>query len=494
MMTLMEDKKALSSVLVTVLLIALTVMASITFAVWVGTVIYSSSTKAELLRIVNHTWTSSPIPDTEVVRAAQVFPYEDFREEFISEIKAAGVNMIFYEVFGWGGVYFNTTYAPVLDDLLNHTIEVAHANGIKVYAWMTILSLDWVLQEHPEWAVIAYDYNTGEYMVGQGYYRASPFVPEFIDYLKNLYRDLARYDIDGIMFQDDLVLGFNEDFSTYANASYYADFGRSLDPLDMYDLSKWGIQTEAGWEWIRWKSVKLMTLANQVMNAVHQVNPKVKFVLDAYAGTTYMPVDSVTWFGQNITLAVEYNFDYVAIMSYQHGLAKIYNMTMDEACLLMKNMTEAAVRMTGNASKVIMKIQAHDFDTSEVLSEEEIRNTLEAILSTGYLDVGIGYFAHRPDLPLKTIGESWQIYSSTSDGIKLDIINAGSSSVVLDCVTVNGVIFTNVTFTPSTLQPGSSGEVYIRWPYKSGTRYRITIITKTGTQISYTAIAPSSHG
>lgn len=152
-----------------------------------------------------------------------------------------------------------------------------------------------------------------------------------------------------------------------------------------------------------------MVLANEVMNAVHQVNPKVKFVLDAYAGTTYAPEDYVTWFGQNITLAVEYNFDYVAIMSYQHGLAKVYNMTMDEACLFMKNMTEAAVSMTGDASKVIMKIQAYDFDTLEVLSEEEIRNTLEAILSTGYLDVGIGYFAHRPDLPFETIREAWSV-------------------------------------------------------------------------------------
>jgi len=487
--TLVKDKKALSSVVATILLIVLTVTAFIAFATWVGTILYSF-TKAERLRVIDHTWISSSVPDIEVIRAAQVFPYDDFKEEFISEMKAAGVNTILYEVFNWGGVYFNTTYAPVLDDILNHTIEVAHANGIKVYAWMTILSLDWVLEDHPEWAVIAYDYDTGEYIVGPGYYRVSPFVPEFIDYLKNLYSDLARYNIDGIMFQDDLVLGFNEDFSTYANASYYADFGRYLNPLDMYDLDNWGIQTETGWEWIRWKSVKLMVLANEVMNAVHQVNPNVKFVLDAYAGTTYAPEDNVTWFGQNITLAVEYDFDYVAVMSYQHGLAKAYNMTMDEACVFMKNMTEAAVNMTGDASKVIMKIQVYDFDTLEVLSEEEIRNTLEAILSTGHSEVGIGYFAHRSDLPLETIGESWQINSSAPDGIKLEIINVGPSPVVLDHVLVNGVMFTNVTFTPGTLQPSNLGEVYIQWRYKSGTHYKITIITKTGTKISYIATAP----
>jgi hypothetical protein len=43
--------------------------------------------------------------------------------------------------------------------------------------------------------------------------------------LEGLFRDLGRYPIDGILFQDDLILYHNEDFGTEANQSFLKEFG-----------------------------------------------------------------------------------------------------------------------------------------------------------------------------------------------------------------------------------------------------------------------------
>ena len=113
-------------------------------------------------------------------------------------------------------------------------VEKAHKENIQVFAWMTTLDCPWVLADHPEWGVVAYDWETGDYLTNASWWlRVSPFNTQHVEYLKELYADLAQYDIEGIVFQDDLYLTDNEDFSWYAAAAYSQEFGKAFSIQNM---------------------------------------------------------------------------------------------------------------------------------------------------------------------------------------------------------------------------------------------------------------------
>ena len=48
------------------------------------------------------------------------------------------------------GVYFKTEYAPVVDDILGKVTEIAHRNGLEIFAWMTTRYANYGLEAHPE--------------------------------------------------------------------------------------------------------------------------------------------------------------------------------------------------------------------------------------------------------------------------------------------------------------------------------------------------------
>jgi len=171
------------------------------------------------------------------------------------------------------------------------------------------------------------------------YRRVSPFVPEFIDYLKGLYQDLARYDLDGIMFQDDLYLGDNEDFNYYAASAYFERFGRWPRIERFYDDK--GNPTAEGEEWIKWKAERLMEVAREIMEAVRSINPGMEFGLDAYWETVLEPENGRKWFSQDARLALESKFDYLIVMSYHRSLAKEDGLTIEQALDLLGLMTKS---------------------------------------------------------------------------------------------------------------------------------------------------------
>ena len=72
-------------------------------------------------------------------------------EKRIKGLKEAGVDTLIFRVFQnkgdrihkfvtprhEEGVYFKTEHAPVVDDLLGKVAEIAHRNGLDIFAWMT---------------------------------------------------------------------------------------------------------------------------------------------------------------------------------------------------------------------------------------------------------------------------------------------------------------------------------------------------------------------
>ena len=330
--------------------------------------------------------------NNQPIRAAQVFHsnannYREFEREVI-RMKHLGVNIMIFRVFGNKGdriykfanpnsdigVYFKTTHSPVIDDVLGKVTKIAHKHGIKVFAWMTTRHAIYGGEE---------DVWDSEYSFSQMDYKTLPKLDLFNDQavwrLQQLYADLAKYPIDGVLIQDDFVMRHMEGFGTEARVQYLSQYNKLLDAKNMYtelELKDNGrvkriVYSDEFWQFQGWKNAQLILVADELIKALKETNPRLEVALNVSYELFHKPKNALAWFAHDKILAKKFN--YVAVMAYQDQIMKELEVSLDEAGDLIKENTDKAIEAMGSPKRVIMKIQTIDWDTSKELSLKQIR-------------------------------------------------------------------------------------------------------------------------
>ena len=169
-----------------------------------------------------------------VVRTALVSPEKV--DQVVDDAAAAGLNALFVQVRGRGDAFYSSRLVPrsvLLErqprtfDPLARLLARARARGLQVHAWVNVLLVahfgqplpqGHVLRSHPDWIMVqrseaeaTFDAppRTRLQRVAQagkrsgdveGYY-LSPSVPEAVDHLEAVVRELVRsYPVDGLHF------------------------------------------------------------------------------------------------------------------------------------------------------------------------------------------------------------------------------------------------------------------------------------------------------
>jgi len=239
------------------------------------------------------------------------------------------------------------------------------------------------------------------------------FHPDVISRLEGLFRDLGRYPIDGILFQDDLILKHNEDFSIDASKSFLKEFGYSPHPdlfyIDPYksDSGKYYVRayTDRFWVWANWKNRWLMNIAKRLMVAARESNPNLKFGINLYFETVLNSSNSVAWFSQTLSEALEKDFDYYAVMAYHRQTMKELGMEEKKAIDLMAEVAQKVVMSVGDPSRVLMKVQILDWKSYEVIPKKEVEEILTAILNQG--EVSLAFVPYIDQFPLYQLKKKW---------------------------------------------------------------------------------------
>lgn len=343
-------------------------------------------------------------------------------EERILKLKMAGVNTLIIRVFQNRydrfypfanpkkeiGVYFNTFYAPVVDDILKKLTEITHRNNMKIFAWMTTRDSSWLIENNPALLESIYDLKDKSIIKGE---KLNIFNPEVIEILKGVYKDLARYDIDGILFQDDLVLRHTEGYSNEAREQFNKDTGIKADPLIMYKniYQKDGryyvsSYTQYFWKWSEWKSKRLSHIASEIMSAAREVNPDLKFAINLYYETVSSPRDALAWLSQNINELINHKFDYYAVMSYHRQMKRELGFSDKKIYEMLSMMTDSIIDKVGT-SKILMKVQVMDWDTQLSIPEGEIETAINSIKNGR--DINLSFVPVTEDTPLNIIEKAF---------------------------------------------------------------------------------------
>lgn len=348
--------------------------------------------------------------------AAQVLLFHSktfagLRQE-ITTLKNAGFNTIIVRVFqntgdrsypisgkryAKPGVYFKTDKAPVVYDLLSDVLKISKPLGLKVFAWMTTRYSDWEYSKAN--ATYKYDFRRKKFVVTKG---LNLFSVETKNYLTGLYSDLAKYDIDGILFQDDLVLRHNEGFSPAAQRKFRKIYGYIPKPALFYKSVYYSFAdhkyyvhhyTKKYRQFARFKNHQILTLAAAIMKRVRDRRPNIKFALNCYYEAGLKPEDALLWLAQDLTTAKKYPFDYFSMMSYQNQIKRELNLTEAQSVEAVMTLSRNMMREIGSSSKVIMKIQTIDWQTGRMLSPVSVNSLISDI--KGIADFSIALVPYR---------------------------------------------------------------------------------------------------
>ena len=350
-------------------------------------------------------------------------------EKRVKELKNAGVDTLIFRVFQnkrdrtykfvtarhEEGVYFKTEYAPVVDDILEKVAEIVHRNGLEIFAWVTTRYANYGLEGHREYRSKRYNFETKQMEEARGF---NLFHPDVLKRLEGVFRDLGRTPIDGILFQDDLVLRHGEDFSAEASQAFLKEFGYLPHPdlfyIDPYktESGKYYVKayTDRFWAWANWKNRWLMNVAKRLMEAARESNPNLQFAINLYFEAVLNDLNGRVWFSQTLSEALKNNFDYYAIMAYHRQAMKDRNIELREAIGLMAEVTQKAVEVVGDPSKVLMKVWILDWKknggiSDDLVSQKEIEEILTAILNHG--EVSLAFVPYIDRFPIDSLKGKW---------------------------------------------------------------------------------------
>lgn len=369
---------------------------------------------------------SARLPESPM-RAVQVAFFEgrsmDEVNSELRRLRAHGVNTVIVRVFhnqgdrfypssterrtGGGssdremrGVYFRTKHAPVVDDVLSGLTAAARSNGLKIFAWMTTRYADYGVEDDAELACKGYDLRSGKAERCRG---LDLFNEDAVRRIEAIYSDLAGYDIDGVLFQDDLVLRHTEGFGHYMEALFKKDRGRSVDPEALYKRGKGGQvhYTELFWDWASWKNRRLLYVAKRLMTTVKAKRPNARFALNLMYEAVTNPPMALAWLSQDLKEAKKAPFDYFSVMAYHRQMATELFSTPEEIRSLIERIVEDASKAVGEPKRVLIKLQTVDWITGEPLSESEVVEILKRVKASG---VSIALVPYRSDLPFHELG------------------------------------------------------------------------------------------
>lgn len=283
------------------------------------------------------------------------------------------------------GVYFESTLAPSMGDLLKDLVAISHKNRLQVYAWMSTRSCDWLTSEK-ELRDSYYDFKSKQIRSSR---RLNLFHKGALNDLKKLYTELAQYDIDGILFQDDLIMKHNESFSKEAKAAFFKQYKRELAPQNLYpniQKDKNGTiigygYTEEFWKWADWKINYLTEVLRELILSAKRVNPDLKFMVNLYYETISDPKNARAWLSQDLDNMKGLDIDHFAVMSYHRQIRKELNLSHDKVKDFLKTLSNRIVRKTGGPKRAVFKVQIHDWYQNEMIPKEEIKEIISSLAS-----------------------------------------------------------------------------------------------------------------
>ena len=293
-------------------------------------------------------------------------------EILITRCASEGITDVYLLVKGTGGKlgYLRTQYTDILTrknrDVLQETIDAAHKRGIRVHAWICAVQDETYKSSHP-------DAGMWHYIRARDNNFITPYDEGYREYMANVARELAAYDIDGLHF-DYIRYNHNANGWSEKDLENLAAMSANVERVKELVETTWGYHGRtADSNYIfnayrnndpdaviiaEYRKKNIRELAAHIIEAARSVNPNLIFSAATMPEGAYEKAYSDLHYGQNYDDAAAL-YDYICPMAYSTN----YGKTEDWVITIAKNSID-------KGNKVVMGIQVFDNATSYRIMDE----------------------------------------------------------------------------------------------------------------------------
>jgi len=300
----------------------------------------------------------------------------------LRRIRAMGVNTVYLQAYadpdGNGAadaVYFPNRHLPVRADLFNHVAwEIRTRTPVKrLYAWMPVLAFELPRQHPAADQRVQTQPSRGGHLT-MGYPRLSPYAPQAMAAVREIYTDLSRRaTFDGLLFHDDATLSDYEDASPWGLAQYRrwglpADLARirASDPLQG--------------RWVHDKTRHLNRLTADLAAIVRENQPQLRTARNLYAQVVLNPKAEV-WYSQSLDDALR-QYDFTAVM------AMPYMERQDDGERFLRRLVERVADQPRGLERTLFELQSTDWHQRRDLPSTELAQQIRTLYALGVQHVG----------------------------------------------------------------------------------------------------------
>ena len=439
----------------------------------------------------------------------------DGAEIMMSRCASEGITDVYLLVKGTGGKlgYLKTQYTDILTrknrDVLQETIDAAHKRGIRVHAWVCVVEDETYKANHPEAGMWHYIRARDNNFI-------TPYDEGYREFIGNVARELAAYDIDGIHLD---YIRYNHNANGWSEKDFenLAAMGANTERVKELVETTWGYHGRtANSNYIfnaykngdpdaliiaKYRRNNIKELAAHIISSAKAVNPNLVFSAATMPEGAYEASYADLHYGQNYDDAAEL-YDYICPMAYSTN----YGKTEDWVVTLAKN-------SIAKGNGVVMGIQVFDSATSaRIMAEmENIRALMKdptyggGMLGTVFFRSGTFDYAKATydsaqkiiTVKLENTGTSayTQVRIEAKNGIKITDASIGDGINAKASVTVSSSGTSATLKNSNLLGAGKEGYIYLKYdgeidPAKLPVLIRIN--TSSGEKRVYTVFCDTS--
>jgi hypothetical protein len=280
-----------------------------------------------------------------------------------SRLQAAGLSKAILRVFSdderRGGLYFDSGFFPPVRPALAAWAGEYARSPLPLWAWMGARKFAWLHRQD----LLDREWRAGE---ERSIPKLDLFNPQAQDLIVGLFSRLAGQGVAGILIQDDLTLQRFEGFSSWGKASFSRAAGLTADPGRMLAA---GTSHQRAWEDL--KTSRVSALLGRIVAACRQAGPGVEIGLNVHYEAPLTPERARSWYAFDAAAAGASGVDRFYLMAYHRQMQAEMNLGEGANRLYFRRMLEAALKLWG--SRLVVKLQVRDWQTSKPLPLEELR-------------------------------------------------------------------------------------------------------------------------
>jgi biofilm PGA synthesis lipoprotein PgaB len=284
-------------------------------------------------------------------------------------LQAAGVSKAILRVFSdderRGGLYFASGIFPVVRPVLASWEGEYSSGTVPLWAWMGARKFAWLNRQ----GLLDQEWRAGE---TRPVPKLDLFNPQAQELIVNLFARLSRQAIKGILIQDDLTLQRFEGFSSWGRASFSRASGMTADPRRM--LARGSAHNRA---WEDLKAGRVAEMLGRIVTACRQADPGVEIGLNVHYEALLTPERARSWYAFDAAAAAASGVDFFYLMAYHRQIKAEMKLGEGDNRLYFRRMLEAALKLWG--SRLVVKMQARDWKTSEPIPFVELRTYYDLI-------------------------------------------------------------------------------------------------------------------